>query len=93
MKPIGRYVLIEMIPVEEGDIALPAMSKISSEGIVLEVGTKIKDAHGNDFEFHVQKGDKIGFNPFSLTQVTWDGPTDLRFMIKHEDILYRYERD
>lgn len=94
MKTIGSFVLVRMFKrTEERGIALPEISSDTSEGEVIEIGTKTLDDHGNPFEFHVKPGDTIGFEPKVLFPVTWDGEQRDRYMIKHSDILYKHETD
>ena len=105
LKPLRGYVLIEQIEDElktSSGIVLPESSKDKpSKGTVLEVGDPILRFEGGvrinpdttctipDQHPDVEKGDKVVFKKWSVTDLEEDGKK-LAF-VKFEDILGKYE--
>jgi chaperonin GroES len=90
VKPLGDYILIEPITVEEktkSGILLPdtAEKERPEQGRVIATGPGKKTSAGKILSVEVKTGDKVLFNKYGPTEIKIDNKEYL--IAKQEDIL------
>jgi chaperonin GroES len=79
-KPLGKRVLVKRVEEEQttaSGIIIPDSAKEKpSEGIVKEIGSKVKD---------ISKKDKVLFGQYSGTEISLDG--EVYLLLNQDDIL------
>lgn len=88
-KPLHDRVLVKRTDSDEktkGGVIIPDTAKEKPvEGVVVAIGTGLRDEDGEHIELDVKEGDRILFGKWSGTEVNIDGEEML--IIKESDIL------
>ena len=87
MNPIGRNILVKRIKEQQGSIEIPdTVLDKHSKALVVKLGTG-----EHEFDFEVKPGDIVIIDLSLSIPVIWDGEQEDRFIIKHDDILIKYD--
>lgn len=89
VKPLGDRLLVRRVESEQktnGGIIIPDTAKEKPiEGIVMAVGSGLRDEKGNTLQMSVKEGDRILFQKWSGTEVKIEGEELL--IMKESDVL------